>query len=317
MTNLGFVHVPSLDLNGDIRGAGAPLVLSRLGTIERTTFSEIVIDTGNGFSANLNLAAAVARRTESLRIVVSLPLLDTTPLDAAEKIAALDEESGGRISLYIDLKRVPEGLDHLETLQRADEFVVLMKRFWANEQPITFEGNFYRCTETLLRRKGPQRAGIPIWTSGASGSAIQFAGRHADVFLLRPGDFGDVSTQIDRILAARSQFGRSCCPRFVLPISAAAGAQDVSPDALVIPADPVRASRFLLNYARVGATDFAVLGLNETSAIAEFSLRLAVPTADLARRGSGPSPEAAERSADPVSPHLPRSTVRPGRRTAP
>ena len=288
MTKIGFVHVPSAELCEDAVGMTTPLLFSRLGTIERTSFSELLIGCGGSLEANLALATKVLRRTESLRVVVSLPLFQTSPLEAAERIAALDEESLGRISVVVDLSDAPAGLDHAEMLRRADEFVVLMKRFWANDQPITFEGSFYRCDNAVLARKGPQRAGIPLWTSGLSGSAVQFAGRHADVFLLRPGTPQEVAAQIRRTAAARRQFGRPE-PRFVLPVGAGAKPSDTL---LGLPADPARAVTSLLDYVRVGVSDFAVSGLDDRSAIADFSLRVAAPAADRARAGDDASPHA-------------------------
>lgn len=318
MTKIGFVHVPGADLFGDSSARSGPLVMSRLGMIERTAFSEIIVDGGGDASANFALAAEILQRTESLRIVLSLPLFELTPFEAAERIAILDEESGGRISLYLDLSRAPGDLGHVGKLRCADEFVVLMRRFWANEEPITFEGNYYRCTDTLLRRKGPQGAAIPIWTSGLSGSAIQFAGRHADVFVLQPGSSSHVASQIDRIIAVRSEFGRACAPRFVLPVSAEAGDVAALPEALALSSDAVRAAGLLVSYVRIGVTDFAVSNLNDRSAISEFSLRLAAPIAELVRGGNGMPAEVFERSVIDLTrtrQHL--SAARQARRIAP
>lgn len=289
MTTIGFVHIPGAELTDAKGGRGAPLILSRLGFIERTAFSEIVVSPADA-RPNFELAAEILQRTESVRAVVVLPVSDTDPFEAACRLADLDHLSGGRVSVRLDLEQGAHDLDHMEMLQRADEFVVLLKRFWANDQPITFEGSFYRCTDALVPRKGPQGAGIPIWTSGASGSAIQFAGRHANVFQLQPGSLAEVAMLVERVNAARSQFGHRCCPRFVLPVS---GAENVTAEALAA-------------YARAGVTAFAVSGLSERSAIASFAFKVASPVAELARRDSAPSEIARQRLSPTASWPAPR-----------
>lgn len=285
MTKVGFVHIPGDALRTLNHGMRAPLVLSRLGTLERTAFSELFLGCCGSFESNLALAAEVLKRTESLKVVISLPLFETTPFEAARCLAITDEDGVGRVSVMIDLAGAPKSLDHAGSLRQADEFVVLMKRFWANEQPITFEGEYYRCADAVLPRKSRRRIEIPVWTSGLSGSAIQFAGRHADVFLLNPASPSDVAIQIERITAARSQFGRPA-PRFVL---SAANQADTSGDTLGVPQDPAQAAAFFHRYSRVGVTDFGITGLNDRSAIAEFSLRLALPTVHPTREDAGPT----------------------------
>lgn len=124
----------------------------------------------------LVFAAAVAARTEKLRIWVSalvLPLHD--PVMAAEELAVLDLLSGGRITVVVaaGYRRAEFemfGVDFEARASLADEGIDVMTRAWAGE---TFS---YRGRRVHVTPRPLQRPRIPIVLGGGSrGSALRAA----------------------------------------------------------------------------------------------------------------------------------------------
>lgn len=68
----------------------------------------------------------------------------------------------------------------------------------------------------------PRRAAIPIRMGGTSGTALKFAGRHADMFELTPGTPEEVVKLMERTQVAAAPYGREDKMRFALPVSVGA-----------------------------------------------------------------------------------------------
>ena len=83
---------------------------------------------------------------------------------AARQLAALDSESGGRLSLRImagsyDASGFAEtSYGHVGAFRRTDEYLVLLKRLWSNDRPFDHEGAAYSLRNGFVARKGPHAA---------------------------------------------------------------------------------------------------------------------------------------------------------------
>jgi alkanesulfonate monooxygenase SsuD/methylene tetrahydromethanopterin reductase-like flavin-dependent oxidoreductase (luciferase family) len=101
--------------------------------------------------APLTLAAAIAGRTQRLRISIAavlVPLHD--PLRMAEQLAVLDLVSGGRVSLVAGLGYRQEefamaGVDRAQRGRLLDEYVAVMRQAWTGE-PFEWRGRTVRVT---------------------------------------------------------------------------------------------------------------------------------------------------------------------------
>lgn len=224
-----------------------------------------VIDDLGGALANIDLADRVAPGSGALALHVTHWAGVLAPLAAAEQIAALDARTGGRVVLRIaGAHTAGDRPSHVDLWRQADEYLSLLKRLWCNDRPIDHEGAHYSLRAAFVADKGLRGCGIPIRVAGSSGTAIEVAGRHADVFEL-PGEAPDtVAALIGRVRSAAAMRGRRGRVRFALPLrlNAQAGSSFASLSAEVGAA--------LLAYARVGVGEFMLAGTNDTEVLSTF-----------------------------------------------
>ncbi len=134
-------------------------------------------------SSPLVLAAAVAARTERVRIQIAaliLPLHDS--LRVAEDAAVVDQISGGRLDLVIGAGYRPQEFAMFEkqSNQRGkavEEGVALLRQAWTGEE---FEA---RGTTVRVTPKPVQPGGPPLLLGGSSEIAARRAARIGDGFI--------------------------------------------------------------------------------------------------------------------------------------
>lgn len=284
---LRFTHVPAAPRFRDSQEGGAPFffdaaaALATLRLIERTGFSGVVIDDDAGPLANLDIAAQAAQGTSGIEIVLTHAAGVLAPVVAAGQIAALDALSGGRLSLRMAGDPVwhdgGRTSGHAASYARLDEYLVLLKRLWANDAPFEHQGPFYSIRDGHVAAKGPQGAAIPIRMAGLSGTAIRVAARHADVIELEPGTPEEVRTLVGRVTAAAREFGRADRIRFALPVAAGSGT-------------PAETALRLLPYVALGVSEFMVTGLETAGEIAQFGDATAPLLVNSIRRRVAPDP---------------------------
>ncbi|WP_170117008.1 LLM class flavin-dependent oxidoreductase [Phyllobacterium sophorae] len=290
--SIEFMHVPTtgLQLRGEVASVfDGPYETRRLALLERTCFRQLLIDGPAGIFANIGIAAAAARTTSSLGLTLTHRAGIFQPTVAARQLAELDRLSDGRLSI-----RFPVGFDvaadgkprsprnHVEIFQQTDEYLVLLKRLWSNDRPFDHEGPFYSVTAGYVDRKSPRRAGIPIRMGGISGTALKFAGRHADIFELTPGTPEEVVKLMERMQVAAAPYGRAGKIRFALPVrvgpmrqadpSHPEGAKlDTVAKRIHVFGSPAHIGEALRAYTSIGVDEFMVEGLEDHLSIAEFS----------------------------------------------
>lgn len=200
-----------------------------------------------------------------------------SPVVDARRFAALDRASNGRLALRIvapdrpDADLDAEAPGHVAVLRRLDEYLTLLKRLFANTRPFDHEGKYFRLEGAMVADKGPRGGAIPLRLSGRSGTAVDVAGRHADVFELPAADIDELRALIGRVRVAASSVGRGNRIRFALPVSI--GGDEAG--AVALPADPARAAAAVLRHADLGIDEFMVVGLTSEAAIANFGSRYA------------------------------------------
>lgn len=248
-------------------------------------FANVVIDGPGGILTNMDVAAETARATATSGIVLTHWSGVMHPVVAARQIAALDRLACGRLSLRFLFGpdgHASEGADqqhgHVEALRQTDEYLVLLKRLWANEQPFDHEGPHYSVAGGFVERKGPQGADMPIRMGGISGIALDVAGRHATVFELTPGAPEEIRDLIQRVETAAARYGRAGKIRFALPVlltPAGQAGHTSHSGAIGVSGPPARVAQTLLGYAALGISEFMVSGLDDEDAIAAFGRNIA------------------------------------------
>jgi alkanesulfonate monooxygenase SsuD/methylene tetrahydromethanopterin reductase-like flavin-dependent oxidoreductase (luciferase family) len=126
--------------------------------------------------------AAVAQRTENIRIghgVVLLPWRFNHPIRVAERAAALDIMSRGRLELGTGRSSVSEQLgfeiDPAESREMWQEAVRIIPQMWMQER-ISHRGRFFTIPERSIIPKPIQKPHPPLWVAATSPTTWELAG---------------------------------------------------------------------------------------------------------------------------------------------
>ena len=144
-------------------------------------------------------SAVMVGRSRSIRMLVAARPGYIAPVLLAKMIAALDQLSGGRVSVNLiagqsDTETAAEGIRWTKEERYAlmDEEVSILKALWTARGGVDFDGRFH----TL---KGARVAPLPFQTphprfylGGGSGQAWEISAKHADVHLF----WGDTPERI-------------------------------------------------------------------------------------------------------------------------
>jgi alkanesulfonate monooxygenase len=229
------------------------------------------------------LASYILHATSALGIQLEHRAGAVQPEIAARQIATLDQLGGGRLATHV-LPPHHKDLSHEESLARLDEYLTLLKRLWSNDKPIDHEGRFHRLGAAYTAVKPFSGASVPIALSGISGTALQVAARHAQIFVLPPTSLNGTRNTIERVRVAAACYGRANAIRYALPVhplpagrgfNRAANALDGGDDAIAAVGSPEGIASTLSDYLAIGVTEFFVKGLRTTGEISTFGKAVA------------------------------------------
>jgi probable F420-dependent oxidoreductase len=155
----------------------------------------------------LGWVGAVTRRVRLGTSVIVLPM--RPPLIVAKTVGTLDYLTGGRMILGVGAGWLKEEFDLLgqpfvRRGQRMREAIGILRACWAND-PVGFEGDFYRLPAFGMDPKPPQGARLPVLAGGESDVALR---RVADIcdgwhpLNLTPDQYGERLLVLGRYLAA-------------------------------------------------------------------------------------------------------------------
>lgn len=155
------------------------------------------------------LLAAIAARTTRLRVATAIFLLPLHhPLQVAERIATLDQLSGGRVSLGVGVGWNPVeyaafGGSLAERGARIEEALELLPRLWT-EDDVAGDGTFWSFPPVTVVPRPVQAPHPPLWVAGNADRAIDRAARLGDAWLCDP-----VQT-IDSVVSRRQLHQQRC-----------------------------------------------------------------------------------------------------------
>lgn len=183
-----------------------------LDRIETAGYETALLDAGAGVIDNIDVVAIAARWNTALDLVMPHWTGTYSPVMAANDIAALDAHCDGRLQLLLMPDDRIEGYvgrtQHLRAWQRLDEYLKVMRRLWASDQPFDHIGEHYAFSRAYVAEKGPRGGAIPLRIRGRSGIGIRTAARHADVFEIEASSRDEVASLADRLRLAARDFGR-------------------------------------------------------------------------------------------------------------
>jgi len=131
-------------------------------------------------------AAAAARETARMRLLLAVRLGELVVPQLARQIATLDEIAGGRLTINAISSEMPgERLDGPARYRRTAEWTWALRELLAGRR-VEMEGEFLRIAVDAPRvcRESPRRP--PVYFGGLSEEARECAARIADVYLMWP-----------------------------------------------------------------------------------------------------------------------------------
>lgn len=161
------------------------------------------------------VAAYLAGRTETLRLVVAHRPNTAAPTLTAKTLATLDHISGGRVEVHVitggsAADQAAEG-DHLtkdDRYVRTREFIQILKQAWTSEEPFDFHGQHYQLENFLADIRPVQQPRPRISFGGSSAAAYEVGAAESDVFALWGEPLAGTREQIQTIRDAAGAAGR-------------------------------------------------------------------------------------------------------------
>jgi len=133
-------------------------------------------------SASLQVASAIASRTERLRVGTAVQVLPLNhPLRIAEEVATVDHISRGRFEFGIGRSGVVRtydiyGVPYAESQARFREALEIIRQGWRGE-PFSYAGEFYRVDGAIVTPRPYQVPHPPIRMATTSDETFPAAGR--------------------------------------------------------------------------------------------------------------------------------------------
>ena len=161
----------------------------------------------------LVLAGLTLAANRDLKVLIAHRPGVMAPPVAARAVSTLSRLSGGRVDLHVlaggapgDQLREGDYLGHDDRYLRAGEYVDALRAIWAAQQPVSFEGAYYKFED--VRPNEMQAQDVRIHMGGASGAALEFGASKADVYMLWGEPISDVAARINEIEEKAASYGR-------------------------------------------------------------------------------------------------------------
>ncbi len=134
------------------------------------------------------------------------------PIITAWQASAVDNLAGGRLRLGLGAGWNEEehevfGFDLLDTdsrFARFEEGIEVVTRLLRHDEPVTFDGEYYRLRDALILPRSPRPGGVPLVIGGnGARRTLPLAARYADEWnavYLTAGEFANLGGRLDELL---------------------------------------------------------------------------------------------------------------------
>lgn len=153
----------------------------------------------------LSHLAATTKRVKLGTSVTVLPMHN--PFEIAKQVAEVDQLSGGRFIFGVGVGWFEEefevlGQSYRDRGARTDDALRLMRTLWT-EEPVSYEGRYYRVENAFFSPKPVQSPHPPVWIAGSSDAALKRVARYADAW-------HPVRPSFEHLEEARLKIARYC-----------------------------------------------------------------------------------------------------------
>lgn len=163
-------------------------------------------------------AAGLAQATSEISILSTVLMPAVHPVVAAKMGATIDHISGGRwgLNLVPGWQRAEFGLlgrempDRNERYAYADEWIEIVKRLWAEQEPFDFSGRFFDLQGAESAPQPMQSPHPVLMNAGQSETGQAFATKHTDIIFinLHGRDLASIEGTVEDLRRAGSERDR-------------------------------------------------------------------------------------------------------------
>lgn len=177
-------------------------------------YDRVLIANAATMPESFAIGAFLAPQTRNLGFMMAHRPGPVQPTNAARHLATLDRLSNGRAAVHViagadDREVQADGAFNTkeERYHLAAEYVEVMRKTWASEEPFDWDGEFfkYRGAKALVR---PTGGAVPVYWGGTSDLALDLCGKVADVYALGGDTFAGAGELAGKALSAASRHGR-------------------------------------------------------------------------------------------------------------
>jgi phthiodiolone/phenolphthiodiolone dimycocerosates ketoreductase len=168
----------------------------------------------------LLMMGAVGAATERIKVGVAVTdAIRRHPAMLAQQALTAQHLSGGRAILGLGsgerLNVVPYGIEWRRPVARLTEAIEVMRRLWAADGPISFDGDFFRLEDAVLGLAPLGGEQPPVWLASHGPRMLELCGRQGDGWI--PTSIGPeaYAEKLDAIRRSAEQAGRD--PGAIIP----------------------------------------------------------------------------------------------------
>lgn len=151
-------------------------------------------------------AAGLAQATERIMVFATSHVPVVHPIVAAKQAATIDHISKGRFGLNLvmgwfkpEMEMFGSALrEHDERYKVGDEWINIVKRLWAAQEPFSFAGDYYTINDAESWPKPVQKPHPVIMNAGASPAGSDFAARNADISFVVVDDADSAAASVQK-----------------------------------------------------------------------------------------------------------------------
>lgn len=164
----------------------------------------------------LTLAAALGMVTRHIKFMVAVRSGLHAPALFVQQVNTVAALTDGRICINVvgghtpdEQKYYGDFLSHDERYARTDEFLTICRALWRRDEPVSFEGRYYRAEESRINVPfvSPERTAPEIFLGGNSPQAEALAIAHADCLWRMPEPVEVVAPAAARVRAHGKEAG--------------------------------------------------------------------------------------------------------------
>lgn len=197
---------------------------------EEHGFDRVLVPYSAGIPDPTAVAAYVLARLDRLGVTIAHRPNACHPTVAARLFGTLDQLGEGRVTLHMisggndaDQRREGDFLPKDRRYARTGEYIRIMRRAWADQEPFDHKGEFYEFQGYRSAFPSARPGGPVISFGGASAAAFEVGGAEADVYALWGEPLARTAEEIGKVTAAALAAGRARAPRIQVGVRSVLG----------------------------------------------------------------------------------------------